>query len=125
MGKPHPLELRSRVVAFVDEGNTHREAARHFRVSPKFVNDMVKLLRETGALDPKPQGNRGCGKLRKFCDWARARLAEKGDLTLDELRLELEQAHGVTVHRSSVGHWLHRLGLSHKKNTARRRAKAA
>jgi len=38
MGKPHPIELRERVVAFVDEGHGHREAARHFRVSPRFVN---------------------------------------------------------------------------------------
>jgi transposase len=126
MGKPHPLELRQRVVAFVDEGNSHREAARHFRTSPKFVNDMIKLRRETGGLDPKPQGNGGgCGKLSKLAAWVRARLAEQGDLTLDELRLELEQTQGVTVHRSSVGHWLHRLGQSHKKNSARRRAKAA
>ncbi len=43
MGKRDPLELRERVVAFVDEGNSHREAARHFRVSPRFVNDMIKL----------------------------------------------------------------------------------
>jgi len=54
MGKPHPLELRLRIVAFVDEGNTHRAAARHFRTSPKFVNDMVKLRRETGALILRP-----------------------------------------------------------------------
>lgn len=27
MGKPHPIELRGRVVAFVEEGNSHREAA--------------------------------------------------------------------------------------------------
>ena len=27
MGKPHPLELRQRIVAFVDEGHTHREVA--------------------------------------------------------------------------------------------------
>ena len=87
---------------------------------------MIKLRRETGGLDPKPQGNQGgCGKLSDLAGWVRARLAERGDLTLDELRLELEQAQGVTVHRSSVGHWLHRLGLSHKKNAARRRAKAA
>ena len=126
MGKPHPLELRQRVVAFVDEGNGHREAARHFRTSPKFVNDMIKLRRETGGLDPKPQGNGGgYGKLSNQAGWVRARLAEKGDLTLDELRLELEQVHGVTVHRASVGGWLHRLGLSHKKNSARRRAAAA
>ncbi|WP_207465346.1 helix-turn-helix domain-containing protein, partial [Paracoccus fontiphilus] len=53
------MELRTRVVAYVDEGHGHREAARHFRVSPKFVNDLVKLRRETGLLTPKRQGNGG------------------------------------------------------------------
>lgn len=123
MGKPHPIELRERVVAFVDDGHGHREAARHFRVSPKFVNDMVKLRRETGALLAKRQGNLGrAGKLNGLRDWMRARLAERGDPTLDELCLELARCHGVTVHRSSVGRWLHRLRLSHKKNAARQRA---
>ncbi len=56
MGKAHPVELRVRVISFVEEGYGHREAARHFRVSPKFVNDMVKLKRETGGLLAKPQG---------------------------------------------------------------------
>jgi len=32
MGKPHPVELRERVITYVDEGYCHREAARHFRV---------------------------------------------------------------------------------------------
>lgn len=126
MGKPHPIELRERVVAFVDEGHGHRDAARHFRVSPKFVNDMIKLRRETGGLLPKPQGNLGrSSKLNGLSGWLRECLAERGDLTLDELRLELERVHQVTVHRSSIGHWLHRLGLSHKKNSVRRRAAAA
>ncbi len=52
MAKPHPIELRERVVAFVEEGHTHRATAEHFRVSVKFVNDMVKLKRETGSLQP-------------------------------------------------------------------------
>lgn len=126
MGRPHPVELRARVVAFVDEGHGHREAARHFRVSPKFVNDMIKLRRETGGLAPKRQGNLGrAGKLRAFEGWVRGRLAKQGDLTLDELCLELERKHDVRVHRSAVGRWIHRLGLSQKKNTARRRAAAA
>ena len=43
--------LRTRVVASVDEGHGHREAARHFRVSPKCVNDLVKLRCETWGLD--------------------------------------------------------------------------
>lgn len=122
MGKPHPIELRERVVAFVDEGYGHREAARHFRVSPKFVNDMIKLRRETGGLMAKPQGNQGrVGKLNAMNAWGRARLSERADLTLDELCVELERDHSVEVHRSSVGRWLQRLGLSHKKNPARRR----
>ncbi|WP_404381688.1 helix-turn-helix domain-containing protein [Caenispirillum salinarum] len=121
MGKPHPLELRERVVAFVDEGHSNREAARHFRVSPRFVNDMIKLRRQTGSLKPLPQGNTGRGKLRAHEGWLRALIADKGDLPLDQIRLELEEAVGVSVHRSSIGGWLHRLGFSHKKNSARHR----
>ena len=50
MGKPLPMELRRRVVDFVEEGHTHRAAAAQFRVSVKFVNDMVLLKRATGSL---------------------------------------------------------------------------
>lgn len=53
MGKSHPIALRERVVAFVEEGHGHREAARHFRVSPRFVNNLVILKRETGSLLPR------------------------------------------------------------------------
>ena len=89
--------------------------ARHFRVSPKFVNDMVILKRESGGLAPQRQGHRGHGKLASHAGWVRDRLAMKSDLTLDEISAELQVAHGLTVHRGSVGKWLHRLGLSHKK----------
>ncbi|MDO9525479.1 MAG: hypothetical protein Q7J57_08035, partial [Gemmobacter sp.] len=45
MGQPHPVELREGVVDHVAEGNTHRSTAARFRVSVKFVNDMVKLMK--------------------------------------------------------------------------------
>lgn len=118
MGKPHPLALRERVVGFVEEGNTHRSAASNFRVSIKFVNDMVILKRETGSLEPKAQGNGGWSKLGAFDDWVRGRLGVRGDLTLDDLVGELREQHGLHIARSSVGYWLHRLGLSYKKNAA-------
>ena len=89
MGKPHPMELRSRVVAFVEEGHGHREAARHFRVSPRFVNDMIIQKRASGGLVAKPQGNHAAGKLAPCRGWLRDRLAVKGDLTLDEIVAEL------------------------------------
>lgn len=125
MGKPHPMALRERVAAYVDEGHGHREAARHFRVSPRFVNDLMKRRLETGALVPRRQGHApGAGKLSPHEGFVRRRMAEAGDLTLDELCVELE-ARGVVVHRATVGRLLHRLGLSHKKNSAGQRAAAA
>lgn len=123
MGKSHPLALRSRVIAFVEDGHSNRAAARHFRVSPRFVNNLVKLKRATGSLAPRRQGHLGGGKLNAHGDWVRERLAENGDLTLDELCVELAER-GVVVHRSNVGRLLHRLGLSHKKKSAGKRAAA-
>jgi transposase len=118
MGKSHPMALRERVAAFVDEGRSNREASRHFRVSPKFVNDLMKLRAETGSLEPRRQGHGpGGGKLADHAGFVRGRLEENGDLTLDELCVELE-ACGVTVHRSNVGRLLRRLGLSHKKDAS-------
>lgn len=124
MGKPHPMELRSRVVAFVEEGHSNRAAAAHFRVSPRFVNDMMKLKREIGSLAAKRQGHIGGGKLNAHGEWVRRRLDEDGDLTLDELCVELA-GRGVSAHRSNVGRLLHRLGLSHKKNATSKRTAAA
>ena len=74
MGKPLPMALRQRVVDFVEEGHTHRSAAAQFRVSVKFVNDMVLLKRATGALEPRPQGNGGGrGGLDRGPDQGKAR----------------------------------------------------
>ena len=116
MGKPHPVELRERVVAYVEEGHSHRAAADRFRVSPRFVNNMVILKRQTGSLAAKRQGHGGAvGKVTRHAGWLRQRLAENGDLTLDELCVELA-ARGVMVHRSNVARQIHRLGLSHKKS---------
>lgn len=116
MGKPHPVELRTRVIGYVDEGHGHRQAARHFRVSPKFVNDLVRLRRETGCLTPRRQGNGGGhGKLVDVTGWLEARVAAKSGITLDELVAELAETHGIDVHRATVWRVLRGLGLSHKK----------
>lgn len=102
MGKAHPVELRSRVLAFVEEGHGHREAARHFRVSPRLKNDLVTLKRETGGLRPKVQGNHAAGKLALYSGRLRARLAAKGDLTLDEIVAEMASVYGGRAWRGGA-----------------------
>lgn len=125
MGKPHPIELRARVVAFVEEGNSHREAARHFRVSPRFVNNMMILHRSRGSIAPSRQGHApGGGKLIAHGPWIAARVADNGDVTLDELCVELA-GRGVRVHRATIGRFLQRLGLSNKKKPGGQRTASA
>ena len=119
MGNPHPIELRTRVVAFVDEGHGHREAARHFRVSPKFVNELIKLRCETRSLLPRLQGNGGGhGKLAGVTGWINARVTAKGEITLNELVAELAEIHDIDVHRSTVWRVLRGIGLTHIKRPA-------
>lgn len=81
MGKSHPIALRERVVAFVEEGHGHREAARHFRVSPRFVNDLVILKRETGSLSPRRQEHLGRQACRSLAALSFARLLPPGRTT--------------------------------------------
>ena len=86
-----------------EERHTHRAAAAQFRVSVKFVNDVVLLKRRTGSLAVKPQGNGGGhGKLAGVAGWTPRRIKEKRCLTLDELVVELRDGHGVEAHRISV-----------------------
>ena len=60
--------------------------AARFRVSVKFVNDMVVLKRETGGPAPRRQGNGGGhGKLEAVKASIGQRMTEKPDLTLDDL----------------------------------------
>lgn len=94
MGRLHPMALRTRVVGYVEEGNSHRAAAARFRVSVKFVNDMVILKREIGSLEPRRQGHDGGnGKPARLRDWIGARMTTKPDLTLDDLVHEIAEQH--------------------------------
>lgn len=87
----------------------------------KFVNDMVILKREAGGLEPRQQGNGGGhSKLAHLRDWIAARMTAKPNLTLDDLVLEIADAHQTTIHRVSVWRTLRRLGLAHQKKTCKR-----
>ena len=114
MGRSLAIELRSRVIVFVEEGHGPREAARHCRVSRRFVNDMVIPKRDSGGLLPKAQGSRAEGRSARLDGWLRDRRSVKGGLTPDGIVAGMAAAHGVTVHRGSVGTWLQRRGLSHE-----------
>ena len=49
-------DLRQRIVAAVDAGQSRRAVAQRFGVSPTTVQNLVALWRESGGLAPRPTG---------------------------------------------------------------------
>ena len=82
MPKPYSLDLRERVVRYVDEGHSRRAAAAHLRVSVSFVVNLVKAFRVWGSLAPKPSGGRRHAKLEPHRAFLLEKVAEKADITM-------------------------------------------
>ena len=120
MPKPYSLDLRERVVRYVDEGHSRRAAAAHFRVSVSFVVNLVKAFRVRGSLAPKPSGGRRHAKLephRAFLE----KVAEKADITMPELAAELAAATCEKADPASLSRWLIRIGHRFQKTCRRPR----
>ena len=84
MPKPYSLDLRERVVRFVDEGHSRHAAGAHFRVSVSFVVNLVNAFRARGSLAPKPSGGRRHAKLEPHRAFLLEKVAEKADITMPE-----------------------------------------
>src|SRR5271165_1802791 len=124
MPKAYSLDLRERVVAFVEEGRSRRAAATHFKVSVSFVVNLMKAVRTRGSFAPKPLGGRRHAKLEPHRTFLLARVTEKADITMPELAAELAAARGEKADPASLSRWLIRAGYRFKKNFAGERARS-
>lgn len=129
MGKPHPIELRERVRAEIEGGESRRSAARRFKVSPSFAVKLAAHVSLTGSAEPARQGRPpGGGKLAPYLAMLIGWVEAAPDITMPELAAKLLAETGVEVHPASLSRVLLRAGLSFKKNAtgirnrARRRA---
>ena len=119
MGKPYSIDLRKRVQAAVDGGQSRRAAARHYAVSASFAVKLADRVSRTGSAEPARQGRPpGGGKLAPhlalLLEWVDA----EPDITMPELAAKLLAARAVTVHPASLSRALLQAGLSFKKNSA-------
>jgi transposase len=124
MGKPLSMDLRERIVAFVDAGHSARAAARRFCVAPRPAINLVKAWRTTGSVAPAPQGRAKGSKREAHRAWLEATLAAPPDQTLAELKEGLA-GRGMAI--SIPAHWayLRGLGMTFKKSPCARKNKTA
>lgn len=96
MAKALSVDLRTRVVAAVAQGATHREAAARFGVSPASVSRWRGLHRERGDVRPGPLGgDRRSTRIESQAGLILQVLEQMRDATIDELRSALGER----------GHW--------------------
>ena len=84
MHGPYPGELRTRVIDFVEEGGSRREAAEQFDVSVSSAIRWVQRFRENGTSEPMPSGG-STSPLEKHSRQILALVSEVSDLTLMRL----------------------------------------
>lgn len=125
MPKAYSVDLRERVVGFVEAGHSRRAAAAHFAVSVSFVVNLMKAWRTRGSFAPKPAGGRRHAKLEGHRAFLLERVAEKDDITMPELAADLAAATGVEADPASLSRWLIRNGYRFKKNAAGQRTRPA
>jgi transposase len=125
MPKAYSLDLRERVVGFVENGHSRRAAAAHFKVSVSFVVNLMKAVRTRGSFEAKPSGGRRHAKLEPHRSFLLAQVVEKADITMPELAGALAAATGETVDPASLSRWLIRAGYRFKKKLCGQASKIA
>jgi transposase len=115
-------DLRTRVVAAVDQGVPRDEVARLFQVSAPTIKRWLRLRRETGQLGARAIPGPPARKMDALRAELPAQIKTHPDATLEELCRWWEEAHGSPVSKATMSRVLaHQLGLARRGVVGRRR----
>ena len=95
-GRPHAQDLRSRVIAAVEEGASYRQVAARYGVSASAALKWTQRFRQTGSVAARAMGGDRRSRLKSERDWLLRRIAATPAITLAELHQEL-CARGIQV----------------------------
>lgn len=119
---PIPVAVRRRIVQLYERGKSTREMAQWFGFCVAAVRRVRQQWHQRGTLEPRTHRS---GRRTLLTAERKRRLeellAEQPDATLAELGARLDRR----FRPSTVDLWLRRMGWHYKKNSGRRRARAA
>jgi transposase len=120
MHGPYPGELRMRVIDFVEEGGSRREAAEQFEVSVSSAIRWVQRFRENGTSEPMPRGG-SSSPLEKHSRQILVFISEQSDLTLNGIVSALHKRR-IPGSRSALSRFFarHRITIKKSLRTAER-----
>ena len=115
--KAYSLDFREKIIdVYFTERVSVRKLAKRFGVAKSFVESLLKRLRETGDILPKPHGGGPKPKLNaEQLKLVKALVEADNDATLDELRERLASETSISISRSTMGRIMQKLELTRKK----------
>ncbi len=125
MAQALSLDLRTRVLAAVAEGASHRQAAARFGVSAASVSRWRARERAQGDARPGPLGgDRRSGRVEAQSGLILRLVEETPDMTIEELRVALAaQGHGFGY--GTIQRFFARHGITRKKRPRTRASRTA
>jgi len=125
MSKALSLDLRTRVLAAVADGASHRHVAARFGVSAASASRWRALARVQGDARPAPLGgDRRSGRVEAQADLILHLLSEPPDATIEELRATLTD-HGQRFGCGTLRRFFQRRGITRKKRPPMRPSRIA
>jgi transposase len=126
MVKPYSQDLRSRVIAAVEEeGLSRREAAHRYRVSESSAIKWVRAYKRTGRTRPRAMGGDRRSVLKPQTVWLLGLIEREKDLTLSAVAARLLAEHGIKADVPMLSRFFKAQGFSFKKKSLRHRARPA
>jgi len=125
MAAPLSQDLRKRLIGAVERGSSARGAAARFAVSASAAIKLVRRVRETGSTQPAKRGGYRQPLLAGREDLLRELTTTRKGITLAEIRDTLIERGIEPGSLTTIWSTLRRLGLTHKKSAAGRRAGSA
>lgn len=123
--KAYALDLRERVLRARNQGHSAQDVAKQFSLSKRTVERYWRRYQATGQTTAGQMGGHRRSRLATHDATLRAWIGEEPDLTLAQLQQRCREQLQVRLGVTALWHRLERLGLSYKKNAARRRANPA
>jgi transposase len=123
--RPLSQDLRQRIIAAREQGEGTGEVSKRFGISRKSVERFWKEHRLTGQCLPKQIGGYRQSRLAPHDRQLQRWIQSQPDLSLAQLQERCWERLAVRIGTTAMWHRLRRLGLSHKKNDARRRTRPA
>jgi putative transposase len=118
MPKPYSIDLREKIVAaYENKEGSMQKLANRFKVSKSFVAELLKRVKQTGQVAPKPHGGGHPPSVKTQGEIFLKELIEsQPNLILEEIRDKYNE-YFEPVSRSTIDRTLTKLKLTRKKKS--------